>query len=457
MVFLLILSVCGSHCTAVQKQDTQGDRSMEKEQTKEPAETGTMADSKEIMATAMEAGHILLENGAEISRVEDTMMRICTHFGVQNCHFFVLSNGIFTTGAEENKDNRSFAEVQHIPVRSASLDRVIAVNQLSRDVAESGLSVSEVKQELERIRRSPGKPVWHQILASGFGSACFCYLFGGSPFDSLGSFLAGILLYAFLLFPGKRLSKIFQNVAGGALVTLICFLNWRLGIGNSWSNMVIGAIIPLVPGVPFINGIRDIADGDYIAGSVRLLDACLTFGCIAIGVGCMFSVIRSQLGLNGLLHPAELHMNEWILIWQCAAAFLGTISFALLYNVPVRFYLACGVVGSSGWLIYSLMIWYTGVSAAFSTLIATAAIVLLCRWFAVLKTCPATVFVITGIFPLVPGAGIFWTSYQLVEAAFHEAMLTGFNAVKCSIAIVLAIVAVFEVPYRFFTRKQKRQ
>ena len=52
--------------------------------------------------------------------------------------------------------------------------------------------------------------------------------------------------------------------------------------------MVIGSIIPLIPGVPFTNGIRDLVDGDYIAGSVRLLDAMLAVLCVAIGVGIVF-------------------------------------------------------------------------------------------------------------------------------------------------------------------------
>ena len=63
-----------------------------------------------------------------------------------------------------------------------------------------------------------------------------------------------------------------------------------LGIGHHIDHMVIGSIIPLVPGVPFTNAIRDIADGDYISGSVRMLDAMLVFFCIAMGVGLMFTI-----------------------------------------------------------------------------------------------------------------------------------------------------------------------
>ena len=54
---------------------------------------------------------------------------------------------------------------------------------------------------------------------------------------------------------------------------------------------MIGSIMPLIPGVPFTNAIRDIANGDYISGSVRMLDALLVFFCIAIGVGVGFTVI----------------------------------------------------------------------------------------------------------------------------------------------------------------------
>ena len=64
--------------------------------------------------------------------------------------------------------------------------------------------------------------------------------------------------------------------------------------------MIIGAIMPLIPGIPFTNGVRDLADGDYISGSVRLLDAILTFICIATGVGVVISFYHHMTG-DGLL------------------------------------------------------------------------------------------------------------------------------------------------------------
>lgn len=249
-------------------------------------------DERLVLETAMEAGRLLLENGAEIFRVEETMERICRHFGVESCDFFVLSNGIFTTGGHYDGEAGSlFARVQHIPVKGSQLDRVVAVNQLSREIAQGKYTIEQVREELERIRTMPGKKRWRQVLASGVGAGAFCVLFGGSFFDSLAALIAGVVLYVFVLWvSAPHMSRIIGNILGGALVTVICILCRRIGLGDDLNHMIIGSIIPLVPGVSFTNGIRDLADGDYISGSVRLLDAILVFLCVAIGVGVTFSI-----------------------------------------------------------------------------------------------------------------------------------------------------------------------
>ncbi len=252
-------------------------------------------EEKEVMEAALQAGHILLENGAEISRVEETMDRICRHFGVESGSAFVLSNGIFATAGSERE--RYFAKVQHIPVSGTHLNRVAAVNQLSREIAEGKHTLEDTRRALEDIKRMPGKRWYTQVLASGIGSAAFCYLFGGSLGDTLSALTAGLLLYIFVLFiSAPHLSKIVGNIGGGALVTVICSVMYLSDVGQHLNFMIIGSIMPLIPGVAFTNAIRDIADGDYISGSVRMLDALLVFFSIAIGVGMAFSLIS---GLTG--------------------------------------------------------------------------------------------------------------------------------------------------------------
>ena len=247
-----------------------------------------------VLETALLAAHILLENGAEISRVEETFDRICRHYGVSSGSAFVLSNGIFATGDEKE---HFFAKVQHIPVSATHLNRVAAVNQLSREMESGRYTIDELYKALQDINSMPEKKDLTRILASGLGSGAFCCLFGGNIMDALSAFIAGVLLYAYLLYiGGPYLSKIVCNIGGGALITLVCGILYLTGIGHHLNFMIIGSIMPMVPGVPFTNGIRDIANCDYIAGFVRLLDALLVFFGIAIGLGLALSLLSLLTG-----------------------------------------------------------------------------------------------------------------------------------------------------------------
>lgn len=251
---------------------------------------------RRVLNAAMEAGHILLQNGAEISRVEETMERICKHYGVMTGEFFVLSNGIFTTAGQTS--DHTYARVQHIPVKGASMDKIVAVNQLSRDIADGRYEdIEEVERILEEIKKMKGFRPWQQVLASGVGSGFFCVLAGGGLADCVAAFIAGLLLYIYVLtISAPHLSKIVGNIIGGMLVVLISLASYHIGFGVNLSHMISGTIMPLVPGVAFTNGIRDIANGDYISGAVRMLDAVLIFLSIAIGMGVMFMIYHALTG-----------------------------------------------------------------------------------------------------------------------------------------------------------------
>lgn len=98
-----------------------------------------------------------------------------------------------------------------------------------------------------------------------------------------------------------------------------------------------------------------------------------------------------------------------------------------------------------------------GLSAPSAALAATIVVIFLSRTFAVRERCPVTIFLISGIFPLVPGAGIYWTAYYIVTDELALAVRTGFLACKVAVAIVLGIVFVFELPQKFFTFAAKKQ
>ena len=259
-------------------------------------------DFSEVLEVASEAGHILLENGAELSRVEDIMNRISTHFGVSSGHFFVLSNGIFTSGKAEKVSKHggqasTYANVAFIPIRGTQFSRVTAVNRLSYDISAGRCSLAQARERLEQIKKMPPKPFWEQMLATSISAGAFSAVFGGGFLDCLAATIAGFVLFLFMQFVSSRyMSRIVGGVCNALIASLVSIGCWRLGLGTSLSDIIIGAVMPLIPGVPFTNGVRDLANSDYLAGLTRLTDAMLGFVCIALGVSVAFMVDGAAFG-----------------------------------------------------------------------------------------------------------------------------------------------------------------
>ena len=418
-------------------------------------------DFAQVLELASEAGHILLENGAEISRVEDIMARISTHYGVDSKHFFILSNGIFTTGkagkvAKAGGQASTYANVDFIPIRGSQLNKVTAVNRLSYEISQGKYSVEEARVRLEEIKQIPKKADWLQILASGVASGGFGIVFGGSIMDCLAATLSGVLLYCFVLYVSNRyLSKIVGSICNALVTMLLCITCWRLGLGESLSNIIVGAIMPLVPGVAFTNGVRDLANSDHLAGLTRLTDALLGFFCIALGGSVAFMLDGWIFGGLIQLPGVTVSQETYSFPVQALGAFLGTWGFAVLYAVDKAQYLLTGIIGILGWVVYLVFLRFVGASPVISTLFASVVVCLLSRFAAVPTRCPAQIFIICGIFPLVPGAGLFWFSYYLTAEQFDLSSHYGFLALKVAVAIVLGIILAMELPQRWFSGHKK--
>ena len=141
-------------------------------------------------------------------------------------------------------------------------------------------------------------------------------------------------------------------------------------------------------------------------------------------------------------------------------SFLATLAYAVLFNVPKRYYTACGITGMAGWLVYLAMCQVTTVALA--SFVGTLAVVLISRILTVRKKCPITIFLVSGIIPLVPGAGIYYTAYYLVTGQMSLAAVKGLEAVKIAFAIVLGIIFVVSIPrdafqIRYWRAKRKRK
>lgn len=138
------------------------------------------------------------------------------------------------------------------------------------------------------------------------------------------------------------------------------------------------------------------------------------------------------------------------LIYEVLAAGIGTVAFALIFHVPSAYYLRCGITGSTGWLVYLLCLPWLGTMPAM--FVATFAVVCISRFSAVQLRCPATIFLIAGIFPLVPGLGIYRTAYALVTNDTESAGDIGLATLKTAAFMVLAILLGLELPSGLFRK-----
>lgn len=151
-------------------------------------------------------------------------------------------------------------------------------------------------------------------------------------------------------------------------------------------------------------------------------------------------------------------IHDFIMHVMCP--FIGTIGYAVLFNIPKKFYLCCGFTGAAGWLIYHAVV-SMNASAVAASFFGTLAVVLTSRVLSVRKKCPIIIFLVSGILPLVPGAGIYYTVYYMVTNQLAEATQRGMESVKTAFAIVLGIVLVLSIPGGIFqlvsTEKGARQ
>ena len=141
------------------------------------------------------------------------------------------------------------------------------------------------------------------------------------------------------------------------------------------------------------------------------------------------------------------------LLMETVAAFVGTIAFGVLFVVPAKQFLVCGLVGGIGWIVYAVTLEKS--SAAVASFLATVVIVLLARILAVVRKVPTNVIMIPGIFPVVPGIGLYNMIYNMMIGDTAVGVSQGLAVLKSIGAIVFGIIAVFSLPNRWFRKRPK--
>lgn len=240
------------------------------------------ARANEYLYRILDIGQEMLQSGGEISRVEDSIRRLCLAFGAERADVFTITSSIVVTIYA-----KSFGAVtltRRVSGQQYDLNRLEQLNALSRRICSEHLGLEETERALDQIRTIPQYSFGVQLFTYALISASFSLFFGGSALDAVASGAIGVVL--------KCLDKLIRKTEANAFLSaLICSclggllaaLSVRAGLGESADMISIGNIMLLIPGIPLTNSLRDMFSGNTISGMLRFLEAILTALVIAFG------------------------------------------------------------------------------------------------------------------------------------------------------------------------------
>lgn len=239
---------------------------------------------KRVLEIGISAGKIMLEHGAESIRVENTIHRICCSRGL-DVEIFTIPTGIFLN-CKHNGELYSY--VKRTKGMKIDLEIITEVNRFSRVYVESDMSVEEAEECLEKILRAPHfKPIVVSVFG-GLAAGFFTLTFGGQWLEAMMSFITSFITVSLVRYLNDYAGSFVKNIIGGmanVAVALILIEILEPVASMQLSNIVIGSIMPLVPGVAMTNAFRDTITGDYVSGMSKLTEAILIAIGIALGVG----------------------------------------------------------------------------------------------------------------------------------------------------------------------------
>ena len=406
------------------------------------------------LETVLYAGNLLLSSGAEIYRAEETMHRIADAMHIKDLDAYVTNRGIFASGNVPGKGIES--RIMSVPDKELNIDKIEAVNELSREVCSNRMDLSYLKTSLQNIANMGEQNVVEKILSYFLGAGCFSYAIGTSFRDSLCAAIIGSLVGFYMIWSKYRIkSRVLITIIASVLTAVLSHFCVAIGLGSKLSFIIIGAMMDLVPGVAFVNSVREFSQNNFATGQTLLTSALLTCVSMASGVALVEQLVSGTIMTPSVIYDIP-EISYIVLIIRSLAAGLGTIAFALMFRVRKRHFVDCGVLGTITWFAYMICIriWNNEAIAVF---VSGFAAVLASRVLAVLRRCPATVFLMTSLIPLLPGISLYRTIYYLLMGSAQISMHFGKLCFLTAFTIAVSIAVVQQIPRNWTipVRKQK--
>ena len=233
-------------------------------------------------------------------------------------------------------------------------------------------------------------------------------------------------------------------------MTLVACICGVTGLANNTDMVVIGALMILVPGLIFTNAMRDIIFGDTNSGINRIVQVLLIAAAIALGTGVAWNLASSLWVLAE--PPAPLNIG---FLLQCFSAIIGCAGFSIIFNIHGKGSILCVLGGAIAWATYCIASYFGCgelICYFLSSLVAAAYSEILAR----IRKYPAISYLVVSIFPLIPGAGIYYATNHLVQGNMADFATKATHTVAIAGVIAVGILSVSTM-VRLWSELKKRK
>jgi len=399
----------------------------------------TEDEATAVVRFSLKVGEHLLINGGEISRVEDTIQRICTAYGAARVDVFAITSTIVMTAIWSG--GIVITQTRRVKGTEKNTTRLEAINSISREVCANPIPVKEAHKKLDEALEKGKLGKKRFLIGSLIATVSFAAFFGGDWKDVLVTFLVTFIIvlcqFASSFLGGNRiLSNVMCCFFASTAATLICFLS-----GASLDMVMAGCIMVLIPGISMTSAIENMILGDTLSGLLGLMEAMIT--AVALAGGFMLSQMMLGDLLAGVPHVGDPSSGLLLQVIQIITSFSGSIGFSLLFGLRGKQLPVAAVGAAFAWGVY-LLAEFCGSGLFFANVIAATFAGIYTEVMVRFLKVPKTVLTFSVVVALIPGRALYNTMKYIFQSDFGNFVSNGMVtlAVAAGIAIGITIVLV---------------
>lgn len=237
---------------------------------------------EKVLSLALDLGKSMVKCGAEVNRVEETVIRVCYAYGMEKAQVFSIVSMILATVVDE--ESGAHSQMRRIYSYGVNFGRLEKLNSLSRRICKETPDIDVVRQELSDICIEEKNFKLKVCVGYMLAAASFTVFFGGTLLDALASVPIAAVIYLMQTYIRvKGASRLFFTALESAVAGLMALIFVHFGFGNNPDMIMIGDIMLLIPGLMLINALREMMHGDLMSGLLRLLESVILAVAIAGG------------------------------------------------------------------------------------------------------------------------------------------------------------------------------